>query len=64
MNDCVIEVQEKADDPTMLQISVVALGATRDLWLGFENKDGKSYKDYMPVFSHLGCRSHESQRLV
>lgn len=31
MNDCVIEVNEKADDPTMLEITIVALGATRDL---------------------------------
>ena len=53
MNDCVLEVQEKADDPTMLQITIVALGATRDVWLGFENKNGKSYKDYTPVFNNL-----------
>ena len=51
MNDCVIEVNEKADDPTMLEITIVALGATRDLWLGFENKNGKSISDYQPVFA-------------
>lgn len=50
MNDCVIEVKEKDGDPTKLEISLVALGATRDLWLGFENKNGKSYRDYKPVF--------------
>ena len=64
MNDCVIEVQEKAGDPTMLEITVVALGATRDLWLGFENKDGKTYKDYMPVFSHLGPDNQELHKLL
>lgn len=50
MNDCVIEVKEKDGDPSKLEISLVALGATRDLWLGFDNKNGKSYKDYKPVF--------------
>lgn len=50
MNDCVIEVKEKNDDPTKLEISLVALGAVRDLWLGFENKNGQSYRDYQPVF--------------
>ena len=52
MNDCVIEVQEKDGDPSKLEISLVALGATRDLWLGFENKNGKSYNDYKPVFGN------------
>ena len=51
MNDCVIEVNEKADDPTMLEITIVALGATRDLWLRFENKNGKTINDYKPVFA-------------
>ena len=50
MNDCVIEVQEKADDPSKLEITLVALGATRDLWLGFEDKNGRSYRDYQAVF--------------
>ena len=50
MNDCVIEVKEKDGDPSKLEITLVALGATRDLWLGFENKNGKSYRDYQPVF--------------
>ena len=64
MNDCVIEVQEKAGDPTMLEITVVALGATRDLWLGFENKDGKTYKDYVPVFNNLGLEDQELHKLL
>ena len=51
MNDCVIEVNEKDDDPTMLEITIVALGATRDLWLRFENKNGKTINDYKPVFA-------------
>ena len=51
MNDCVIEVNEKDGDPTMLEITIVALGATRDLWLGFENKNGKTINDYKPVFA-------------
>ena len=51
MNDCVIEVQEHADDPSKLDITLVALGATRDLWLGFENKQGKSYSDFKPVWN-------------
>lgn len=50
MNDCVIEVKEKDGDPSKLEITLVALGATRQLWLGFENKSGKSYRDYKPVF--------------
>lgn len=50
MNDCVIEVKEKDGDPSKLEITLVALGATRDLWLGFDNKSGKTYKDYTPVF--------------
>ena len=50
MNDCVIEVKEKDGDPSKLEITLVALGATRDLWLGFENKSGRSYRDYTPVF--------------
>ena len=28
----------------------MALGATRDLWLGFENKQGKNYNDFKPVW--------------
>ena len=50
MNDCVLEVQEHADDPSKLDITLVALGATRDLWLGFENKQGKNYNDFKPVW--------------
>ena len=50
MNDCVVEVKEKDGDPTKLEISLMALGAVRDLWLGFDNKNAKSYKDYKPVF--------------
>ena len=62
MNDCVIEVNEKADDPTMLEITIVALGATRDLWLGFENKNGKSISDYQPVFAE-GDHSQDANEL-
>ena len=62
MNDCVIEVNEKADDPTMLEITIVALGATRDLWLGFENKNGKTISDYQPVFAE-GDRSQDANEL-
>ena len=62
MNDCVIEVNEKADDPTMLEITIVALGATRDLWLGFENKNGKSISDYQPVFAE-GDYSQDANEL-
>ena len=50
MNDCVIEVQENANDNKKLDITLVALGGARSLWLGFENKNAKSYKDYQPVF--------------
>lgn len=50
LNDCVIEVQENADDKSLLDITLVALGATRELWLGFENKKAKSYADYIRVF--------------
>lgn len=62
MNDCVIEVNEKADDPTMLEITIVALGATRDLWLGFENKNGKTISDYQPVFAE-GDYSQDANEL-
>lgn len=50
MNDCVIQVKDNAADDTKVDITLVALGATRDLWLGFENKAAKSYLDYTPVF--------------
>ena len=50
MNDCVIEVQENADDKSKLDITLVALGATRELWLGFENNSAKTYADYPHVF--------------
>ncbi len=50
LNDCVIEVQENAEDNTKLDITLVALGATRELWLGFENKNAKTYNDYKHVF--------------
>lgn len=50
MNDCVLEVQEHADDPSKIDVTLVAVGATRDLWLGFENKQGKNYNDFKPVF--------------
>ena len=50
MNDCVIEVQENAKDKSKLDIKLVALGGSRRLWLGFDNANAKSYKDYKPVF--------------
>ena len=50
LNDCVIQVQENAKDNSLLDITLVALGATRQLWLGFENKNAKSYEDYLHVF--------------
>ena len=51
MNDCVIEVQENADDKTKIDITLVALGGSRKLWLGFDNKNAKRYDDYIPVFN-------------
>jgi len=51
MNDCVIEVQENAKDPSKLDVTLVALGGARNLWLGFENKKAQSYIDYIPVFN-------------
>lgn len=50
MNDCVIEVQENAQDQSKLDITLVALGGARRLWLGFENKRARDYKDYIPIF--------------
>jgi len=50
MNDCVIEVQENAQDNNKLDVTLVALGGARSLWLGFENKNAKRYDDYIPVF--------------
>ena len=50
LNDCVIEVQENAADKNMLDITLVALGGARELWLGFENRSAKTYADYLHVF--------------
>ena len=50
MNDCVIEVQENAQDNTKIDVKLMAVGGARKLWLGFENKSAQSYKDYIPVF--------------
>ena len=50
MNDCVIEVQENAQDKNKLDIKLVAVGGSRKLWLGFDNANAQSYKDYKPVF--------------
>ena len=50
MNDCVIEVQENDKDNSKLDISLMALGGARELWLGFENKNAKTYNDYPHVF--------------
>lgn len=49
MNDCVIQVSEN-DAQDSLNITLVALGAKRELWLGFENKNAKNYNDYIHVF--------------
>jgi len=51
LNDCVIEVQENKNDRTKLDITLVALGGARQLWLGFDNKNAKTYKDYTPVWN-------------
>ncbi len=51
MNDCVIRVQENASDASKLDVTLVAVGGVRDLWLGFENRSAKSYEDYKPVFN-------------
>ena len=51
LNDCVIEVQENKNDRTKLDITLVALGGARQLWLGFDNKNAKTYKDYIPVWN-------------
>ena len=50
LNDCVIKVQHNAKDKNKLDITLVALGATRELWLGFDNKNAQSYNDYLHVF--------------
>jgi hypothetical protein len=50
MNDCVIEVQDNADDASKLDISLVALGANNNLWLYFDSKTEKSYRKLTPVF--------------
>ena len=50
MNDCVIEVQENEKDKNMLDITLVALGGARRLWLGFDNKNATNYNDYIHVF--------------
>ena len=49
MNDCVIEVQEHADDASKITVTLVALGGARNLWLGFDSKTADSYLDYKPV---------------
>lgn len=51
MNDCVIEVQEHANDASQITVTLVALGGARNLWLGFDSKTAKTYKDYKPVIS-------------
>ena len=38
LNDCVIEVQENAADKNMLDITLVALGGARELWLGLQRR--------------------------
>ena len=49
MNDCVIEVQEHADDASQITVTLVALGGSRNLWLGFDSKHAESYMDHKPV---------------
>jgi hypothetical protein len=49
MNDCVIEVEEHADDASQIKVTLVALGGARHLWLGFDSKTAESYKDHKPV---------------
>ena len=51
MNDCVIEVQQHADDASQIKVTLVALGGARNLWLGFDSKSARSYQDYKPVVS-------------
>jgi hypothetical protein len=50
MNDCVIEVQENEENKNMLDVTLVALGGARRLWLGFDNKNATTYNDYIHVF--------------
>ena len=56
MNDCVIEVQENVANADNLDVTLVALGAMHDIWLGFDNKAAVTYKDYKAVF---GQELHE-----
>ena len=49
MNDCVIEVEEHADDASQIKVTLVALGGARHLWLGFDSKTAQSYMDHKPV---------------
>lgn len=51
MNDCVIEVEEHADDASQIKVTLVALGGARRLWLGFDSKNAESYKDHKPVIN-------------
>ena len=51
MNDCVIEVEEHADDASKIKVTLVALGGARRLWLGFDSKNAESYKDHKPVIN-------------
>ena len=50
LNDCVIEVQENENDKNKLDVTLVALGGARRLWLGFDNKNATNYNDYIHVF--------------
>ena len=52
MNDCVIQVKENVNDPNKLDITLVALGATHELWLGFDNPNAQSHLDYQHVFEN------------
>lgn len=50
LNDCVIEVQDNADDASKLDISLVALGAKNNLWLYFDSKTQQNFRKLTPVF--------------
>jgi hypothetical protein len=50
LNDCVIEVQDNADDASKLDISLVALGAKNNLRLYFDSKTQQNFRKLTPVF--------------
>ena len=40
---------EEADDASKITVTLVALGGSRNLWLGFDSKHAESYMDHKPV---------------